>query len=115
MIMTARELGNTPLRILTTYKRTTHLDEDSHAQHGSITTPEVKTHVVVHGYTEPPPHRPGQTRGGHVAPQSIDREQQERKCRHAGDAGNMTNGDPNIASKLASYLGGDNEASTTWG
>jgi hypothetical protein len=50
-----------------------------------------------------------------VAPQSIDREQQERKCRHAGDAGNMTNGDPNIASKLASYLGGDNEASTTWG
>jgi hypothetical protein len=43
-----------------------------------------------------------------MAPRSIDREQQERRHHHKEDT---TNDDPNVALK-ASYLGGDDEAST---
>jgi hypothetical protein len=47
-----------------------------------------------------------------MAPQNVDRAQQERKRRLTGNVGNTANNDPNVASK-ASYLGGDDEASTT--
>jgi hypothetical protein len=32
------------------------------------TTPEVETHDVKHGYTEPPPPHLGQAEGGHTTP-----------------------------------------------
>jgi hypothetical protein len=92
--------------------KTMHPGEDTHVQHEPTTTLEEETRSIDHDYTESLPPCPGQTGGGHVAPQSIDRAQQERKRRHVGDAGNTTNDDPNFDSK-ASYLKGDDEASTT--
>jgi hypothetical protein len=49
-----------------------------------------------------------------MAPRSMDWGQQESRCRREGDAGSMTNDDPNITSK-ASYLRDDDEASTAYG
>jgi hypothetical protein len=90
--------------------KTMHPGEDTHVQHEPTTTLEEETRSIdLHRISTTVPR---QTGGGHVAPQSVDRAQQERKRRHVGDAGNTTNDDPNFDSK-ASYLKGDDEASTT--
>jgi hypothetical protein len=74
------------------------------------TAPEVETSGVKHGYTEPPPPCLRQAEGGHTAPRSTDREQQERRRCRKGDIGSIASDDPNVVSK-ASYIGRDDGAS----
>jgi hypothetical protein len=82
---------------LATCKKTMHPDEDSHAQRKSTTAPEKQTRGIDHD--QPLPPCPRQIGGNHLALQSVNWEKQERKHRHAGDAGNTTDDNPNTASK----------------